>query len=71
VRGPLIVLLGTPTPANALHLFHRAWTLMALTGATAAVTALALGHVRASHTGEETFTSTSTITPFAAAPRTR
>jgi MFS family permease len=69
----LIVLLGTPTPANALHLFHRAWTLMALTGAIAAVTALALGRVRASHTGEETFASTSTITitPFAAVPRTR
>jgi EmrB/QacA subfamily drug resistance transporter len=66
----LIVLLGTPTPANALHLFHRAWTLMALTGAIAAVTALALGCVRASHTGEETFASTSTITPLAAAPRT-
>jgi EmrB/QacA subfamily drug resistance transporter len=66
----LIVLLGTPTPASALHLFHRAWTLMALTGAIAAVTALALGRVRASHTGEETFASTSTITPFAAAPRT-
>jgi EmrB/QacA subfamily drug resistance transporter len=67
----LIVLLSTPTPANALYLFHRAWTLMALTGAIAAVTALALGRVRASHTGEETFASTSTITPFAAAPRTR
>jgi EmrB/QacA subfamily drug resistance transporter len=67
----LIVLLGTPTPATALHLFHRAWTLMALTGAIAAVTALALGRVRASHPGEETLASTSTITPFAAAPRTR
>jgi EmrB/QacA subfamily drug resistance transporter len=66
----LIVLLGTPTPANALHLFHRAWALMALTGAIAAVTALALGRVRASHPGEETFASTSTITPLAAAPRT-
>jgi EmrB/QacA subfamily drug resistance transporter len=66
----LIVLLGTPTPASALHLFHRAWTLMALTGAIAAVTALALGRVRASHPGEETFASTSTITPLAAAPRT-
>jgi len=67
----LIVLLGTPTPANALPLFHRAWALMALTGAIAAVTALALGRVRASHPGEETFASTSTITPLAAAPRTR
>ncbi|HEV8238662.1 MAG TPA: DHA2 family efflux MFS transporter permease subunit [Thermoanaerobaculia bacterium] len=66
----LIVLLGTPTPANALPLFHRAWALMALTGAIAAVTALALGRVRASHPGEETFASTSTITPLAAAPRT-
>jgi EmrB/QacA subfamily drug resistance transporter len=50
----LIVLLGTPTPANALHLFHRAWALIALTGAAAAVTGIALGRVRARHAGEET-----------------
>jgi hypothetical protein len=49
----LIVVLGTPTPANAVHLFHRAWTLMAITGAVAAVIGLALGRVRARHAGEE------------------
>jgi EmrB/QacA subfamily drug resistance transporter len=50
----LVVLLGTPTPAHALDQFHRAWTLMALTGATAAITGLALGRVRARHADEET-----------------
>src|SRR5205823_4601290 len=49
----LIVLLGTPTPADALHLFHRAWALIALTGAIAAVAGVALGRVRARHAGEE------------------
>jgi EmrB/QacA subfamily drug resistance transporter len=49
----LIVVLGTPTPANAVHLFHRAWALMAITGAVAAVIGLALGRVRARHAGEE------------------
>jgi EmrB/QacA subfamily drug resistance transporter len=49
----LIVLLGTPTPETALHLFHRAWALTALTGAVAAVIGLALGRVRARHVGEE------------------
>jgi EmrB/QacA subfamily drug resistance transporter len=48
----LIVLLGTPTPANALHVFHRAWALIALTGAVAAVTGVALGRVRARHADE-------------------
>ena len=32
----LIVVLGTPSPADALHVFHRAWALVALTGAIAA-----------------------------------
>jgi EmrB/QacA subfamily drug resistance transporter len=45
----LIVLLGTPTPSNALHLFHRVWALIALTGAVAALAGLALGRVRARH----------------------
>jgi EmrB/QacA subfamily drug resistance transporter len=49
----LIVVLGTPTSANAVHLFHRAWALMAITGAVAAVIGLALGRVRARHAGEE------------------
>jgi EmrB/QacA subfamily drug resistance transporter len=43
----LIVLLGTPTAVEALHLFHRAWALIALTGAVAAIAGLALGRVRA------------------------
>jgi EmrB/QacA subfamily drug resistance transporter len=49
----LIVLIGTPSPLNALHVFHRAWALMALTGAVAAVAGIALGRVRARHAGEE------------------
>jgi MFS family permease len=53
----LIVLIGTPTSANAVHLFHRAWYLMALTGLIAAVAGLALGRVRARHAGEETIAS--------------
>jgi EmrB/QacA subfamily drug resistance transporter len=48
----LIVVLGTPSPADALHAFHRAWALVALTGAIAALTGLGLGRVRARH-GEE------------------
>jgi EmrB/QacA subfamily drug resistance transporter len=49
----LIVLLGTPTPANALHLFHRAWALIALTGALAAIAGLALGRVRAREVADQ------------------
>ena len=48
----LIVVLGTPSPADALHVFHRAWALIALTGAIAALTGLALGRVRAATPGE-------------------
>src|SRR5215218_298801 len=66
----LIVVLGSESASGDLGVYHRAWALMALTGAIAVVTALALGRVRASHPGEETFASTSTITPLAAAPRT-
>jgi EmrB/QacA subfamily drug resistance transporter len=43
----LIVVIGTPSPSDALHIFHQAWALIALTGALAAVTGLALGRVRA------------------------
>jgi EmrB/QacA subfamily drug resistance transporter len=43
----LIVVLGTPTPDNALHLFHRAWVLIGLTGGVAAIVGFALGRVRA------------------------
>ncbi|MFL6018663.1 MAG: DHA2 family efflux MFS transporter permease subunit [Gaiellaceae bacterium] len=59
----LIVLLGTPTAANALHLFHRAWALIALTGAIAAVTGLALGRVRARYAAEEPVASAAVVVP--------
>jgi EmrB/QacA subfamily drug resistance transporter len=49
----LIVLIGTPTPANALHVFHGAWTLIALTGGLAALIGLALGRVRARDAEEQ------------------
>jgi EmrB/QacA subfamily drug resistance transporter len=47
----LIVVVGTPSPGNALHLFHRAWAPMVITGAVAGLTGLALGRVRARHVG--------------------
>jgi len=49
----LIVVVGAPSAADAIHVYHRAWALMALTGAAAAVIGLALGRVRARHAGEE------------------
>jgi Ca2+/Na+ antiporter len=49
----LIALLGTSSSTSVLHAYHRAWTLMAVTGAVAALTALALGRVRARHAGDE------------------
>jgi hypothetical protein len=48
----LIAVLGTPAAADAMDVYHRAWALMALTGAVAGLTALALGRVRARHMGE-------------------
>lgn len=45
----LIVLIGTPAPSEALHVFHRAWALMAVAGVIAATAGLALGRVRARH----------------------
>jgi hypothetical protein len=48
----LIVLIGTPSPEDALHLFHRAWVLIGLTGAVAAIIGLALGRVRAREAAE-------------------
>jgi EmrB/QacA subfamily drug resistance transporter len=45
----LIVLIGTPAPSEALHVFHRAWALMAVAGLVAATAGLALGRVRARH----------------------
>jgi EmrB/QacA subfamily drug resistance transporter len=49
----LIVLLGTPTPETALHVFHRAWALIALTGAVAALAGLFLGRVHARYADDE------------------
>ena len=48
----LIVVLGTPSPETALHVFHRAWALMALSGGIAALIGLALGRVRPRYAGE-------------------
>jgi NTE family protein len=49
----LIVVLGTPSPEAALHVFHRAWALMALSGGIAALIGLVLGRVRARHADDE------------------
>jgi EmrB/QacA subfamily drug resistance transporter len=43
----LFVVLGTQSAVDALPDYQRAWALMALTGAIAGVTGLALGRVRA------------------------
>ncbi len=48
----LIAVLGTPGAADAVAAFHRVWALVALTGALAAGTALALGRVRARNVDE-------------------
>lgn len=48
----LVALLGTPSRASVLPAYHRAWALMALTGALAGLTGLALGRVRARHVEE-------------------
>jgi EmrB/QacA subfamily drug resistance transporter len=44
----LVAILDSATRANALHTFHRAYALMAVASAAAAVVGLALGRVRAS-----------------------
>jgi EmrB/QacA subfamily drug resistance transporter len=49
----LIVVLGTPSAGDALHVFHRAWAFIAFSGLVAAVLGLALGRVRARIAGEE------------------
>jgi EmrB/QacA subfamily drug resistance transporter len=49
----LIVVLGTPAPESALHVFHRAWALMALSGGIAALIGLALGRVRPRYADDE------------------
>ena len=45
----LVAVLGTPTPSEAIQRFHQAWGMVAVTGALAAVAAVALGRVRARH----------------------
>jgi EmrB/QacA subfamily drug resistance transporter len=67
----LIVLLDTPSPANALHVFHRAWALIALTGAVASVAGLALGRVRARHAGEEAVARAAAVATVTAASGAR
>jgi EmrB/QacA subfamily drug resistance transporter len=47
----LIALLGVS--GTVLHVYHRAWALMALTGAAAGLTGLLLGRVRARHVDQE------------------
>ena len=43
----LIAVLGTPSAADAMHSFDRAWLLMVVTGTGAGLLGLALGRVRA------------------------
>src|SRR5262245_51627444 len=52
----LIVVLDNPSPNDALNVYQRAWVLIALAGAIAALTGFALGRVRARHAGEESMT---------------
>jgi EmrB/QacA subfamily drug resistance transporter len=51
----LIVVLGTPSVTDALDDYQRAWGLMALTGALAALTGVALGRVRARYASDVTY----------------
>jgi EmrB/QacA subfamily drug resistance transporter len=43
----LVVVLGTPSPGDAVDAFHSAWRLMAVPSALAALLAIGLGRVRA------------------------
>jgi EmrB/QacA subfamily drug resistance transporter len=52
----LIAILGT-TAGGDLHVFHRAWGLMALTGALSGLIGLLLGRVRARDVGEAATTA--------------
>lgn len=45
----LIAIIGNPRPASVLGAFHTAWWCIFATGVLAALTALALGRVRARH----------------------
>jgi EmrB/QacA subfamily drug resistance transporter len=48
----LIAVLGAASGADGVDAYQRAWALMALTGALAGLTGLALGRVRARYVGE-------------------
>jgi hypothetical protein len=48
----LVAVVGTPSPADALDTFQRAYGLMVAGGVAAGVTAVALGRVRARDPGE-------------------
>jgi EmrB/QacA subfamily drug resistance transporter len=64
----LIVVLGTPSLTD----FRRAWFLIALTGALAALAGVALGRVRARYAGEDTVEpDESAGAPALAAPELR
>jgi EmrB/QacA subfamily drug resistance transporter len=56
----LIVVIGTPS-SDSLSDFQHAWALMALTGALAGATGLALGRVRARY-GEDSWSTSETAT---------
>jgi EmrB/QacA subfamily drug resistance transporter len=69
----LIAVLGTPGPTTGLAVFQRVWALVAFSGAVAAVTALALGRVRARQVEEPPGGAVATArlsptTPAAATP---
>jgi EmrB/QacA subfamily drug resistance transporter len=49
----LIVVVGTPALTDTLSDYHRAWALMALTGALSSVIGVALGRVRPRYGREE------------------
>jgi EmrB/QacA subfamily drug resistance transporter len=59
----LIVLLGTPQQADALHRFHRAWALIALTGAISSLIAVTLGRVRARTVEQPALAATDNTVP--------
>jgi EmrB/QacA subfamily drug resistance transporter len=65
----LIVVIGTPSPEEALHAFHSAWALIALTGAVAALAGLALGRVHARLAGEDS-AATGAVVPVTTAAET-
>jgi EmrB/QacA subfamily drug resistance transporter len=64
----LIVLLGSPQQADALHRFHRAWVLIAITGAVSSLIAIALGRVRARHVEQPALTAPDHAVPSTTEP---